>query len=102
MLLFGVDVAVPVAVTFGVDGVAVVAVDVVVDVVAVDTGAVVVRSSSKQNRASPATNDTTFYNSVNGQKDGETNIETGCEILCLKFIYGVGGNESQSRGKNGP
>ena len=64
-----------------------------------DTGAVIVRSSSKQNRASPALNDSTLYHN-NGSipKDGETNIEAGCEILCLKFLYGIGGNISNSRG----
>ena len=66
-----------------------------------DSGAVIVRSSSKQNRASPALNDAALYH-INGSipKDGETNIEAGCEILCLKFLYGIGGNISTSRRKN--
>ena len=64
-----------------------------------DTGAVIVRSSSKQNRASPATNDSGFYHNVNVPKDGETNIEAGCEILSLRFLRGFGGSDSNSRGK---
>ena len=64
-----------------------------------ESGAVIVRSSSKQNRASPASNDPTFYQNGNVPKDGETNIEAGCEILCLKFLCGIGGNVSSSRGK---
>ena len=64
-----------------------------------ESGAVIVRSSSKQNRASPASNDSTFYHNGNVPKDGETNIEAGCEILCLKFLCGIGGNVSSSRGK---
>ena len=63
-----------------------------------DTGAVIVRSSSKQNRASPATNDSSFYHNVNVPKDGETNIEAGCEILSLRFLHGFGGSNSNSRG----
>ena len=64
-----------------------------------DTGAVIVRSSSKQNRASPATNDSSFYHNVNVPKDGETNIEAGCEILSLRFLHGFGGSDTNSRGK---
>ena len=64
-----------------------------------DTGAVIVRSSSKQNRASPATNDAIFYHNVNVPKDGETNIEAGCEILSLRFLHGFGGSYTNSRGK---
>ena len=64
-----------------------------------ESGAVIVRSSSKQNRASPASNDPTFYHNGNVPKDGETNIEAGCEILCLKFLCGIGENVSSSRGE---
>ena len=64
-----------------------------------DTGAVIVRSSSKQNRASPATNELSLYHNVNVPKDGETNIEAGCEILSLRFLHGFGGSDSNSRGK---
>ena len=64
-----------------------------------DTGAVIVRSSSKQNRASPATNDSNFYHNINVPKDGETNIEAGCEILSLRFLHGFGESDSKSKGK---
>ena len=66
-----------------------------------DSGAVIVRSSSKQNRASPATDPTFGHNG--GSKDpslnGDTNIEAGCEILCLKFLSGLEGNNSNSQGR---
>ena len=64
--------------------------------------AVVVRASSKQNRASPAT-DTPTYGHNGGSKDpmginSDTNIEAGCEILCLKFLSGSEEGSFKSRG----
>ena len=65
-----------------------------------DSGAVIVRSSSKQNRASPATDP--YYGHNGGSKDqplnGDSNIEAGCEILCLKYLSCLEGSSSKSQG----
>jgi hypothetical protein len=65
-----------------------------------DSGAVIVRSSSKQNRASPATDSTFGHNGVSQDPsmNGDTNIEAGCEILCLKFLSGLEGKNSSNQG----
>ena len=63
-----------------------------------DSGAVIVRSSSKQNRASPATDFGHNGVSKDPSLNGDTNIEAGCEILCLKFLSGLEGNNSSFQG----
>ena len=66
-----------------------------------DSGAVVVRSSTKQNRASPACDVSLGYNAVvkDQSQNGDTSIEAGCEILCLKFLSGLEGIVPIPRGK---
>ena len=63
--------------------------------------AVVVRSSVKPNRSSPAYDATNGFNAT--AKDqaggGDTSIEAGCEILCLKFLSCSDGKSPIPRGK---
>ena len=52
-----------------------------------ESSAVIVRS--KQNRASPSAENNSNYNNGVAKEhspNGDSNIEAGCEILCLKFL----------------